>query len=144
MPVPEGFDYDCWLGPSPAEPYTEQRCHWNFRWILDYSGGQLTDWGAHHCDIANWGMDTENTGPVEIEGTGVFPREGLWDAATDYYIACRYPANVSTVSPKGFPMLVSNAFPMGARFEGTDGWVCGRRVGVCRTPYRRNRRSAGR
>ena len=123
MPVPEGFDYDFWLGPSPAEPYTEQRCHWNFRWILDYSGGQLTDWGAHHCDIANWGMDTENTGPVEIEGTGVFPREGLWDAATDYYIACRYPAKVSTVSPKGFTMLVSNAFPMGARFEGTDGWV---------------------
>jgi len=123
MSVPEGFDYDFWLGPAPAARYTEQRCHWNFRWILDYSGGQLTDWGAHHCDIANWGMDTENTGPVEIEGTGVFPREGLWDAATDYYIACRYPAKVSTVSPKGFTMLVSNAFPMGARFEGTDGWV---------------------
>ncbi len=123
MPIPEGFDYDFWLGPAPAEPYTEQRCHWNFRWILDYSGGQLTDWGAHHCDIANWGMDTEGTGPVEIEGTGVFPRDGLWDAATDYYLSCRYPKGVSSVSPKGFKMLVSNAFPMGARFEGTNGWV---------------------
>lgn len=123
MPIPEGFDYDFWLGPAPAEPYTEKRCHWNFRWILDYSGGQLTDWGAHHCDIANWGMDTEDTGPVEIEGTGIFPREGLWDAATDYYIVCRYPENVSTVSPKGFKMIISNAFPMGARFEGSDGWI---------------------
>ena len=123
MPIPEGFDYDFWLGPAPAEPYTEKRCHWNFRWILDYSGGQLTDWGAHHCDIANWGMDTEDTGPVEIEGTGIFPREGLWDAATDYYIVCRYPENVSTVSPNGFKMIVSNAFPMGARFEGSDGWI---------------------
>jgi len=123
MPIPDGFDYDFWLGPAPYEPYTEKRCHWDFRWILDYSGGQLTDWGAHHCDIANWGMDTEATGPTEIEGTGIFPREGLWDAATDYYIVNRYPKNVSTVSPDGFTMIVSNAYQMGARFEGTDGWV---------------------
>ncbi len=134
MPVPEGFDYDFWLGPAPAEPYTEKRCHWDFRWILDYSGGQLTDWGAHHCDIANWGMDTEATGPVEIEGTGVFPREGLWDAATDYYVVCRYPKNVSTVSPNGFTMIVSNAFPMGARFEGQDGWVHVNRGGFTTSP----------
>ena len=134
MSIPEGFDYDFWLGPAPAEPYTEQRCHWNFRWILDYSGGQLTDWGAHHCDIANWGMNTESTGPVEIQGTGIFPRDGLWDAATDYYIVYRYPKNVSTVAPNGFTMIVSNAIPMGARFEGTDGWVHVDRGGLSTSP----------
>ena len=134
MPIPENLDYDFWLGPAPAEPYTEKRCHWNFRWILDYSGGQLTDWGAHHCDIANWGMNTESTGPVEVEGTGVFPREGLWDAATDYYVVCRYPKGVSTVAPKGFTMIVSNAIQMGARFEGTEGWVHVSRGGITTSP----------
>ena len=52
-PVPEGFDYEMWLGPAPWAAYTTNRCHWNFRWILDYSGGQVTDWGAHHIDIAH-------------------------------------------------------------------------------------------
>ena len=123
MPVPEGFDYDMWLGPAPWEPYTEQRCHWNFRWILDYSGGQLTDWAAHHCDIANWGMGTERTGPEWVKGRGAFPRDGLWNAATNYYIEARYPAGASPVAPNGFSMFISNSFPMGTRFEGTDGWV---------------------
>lgn len=121
MPIPEGFDYDFWLGPAPEAPYTEQRCHWNFRWILDYSGGQLTDWAAHHCDIANWGMGTEHTGPISVEGTGEFPKEGLWDAAMNYTLTCQYPAGASLVAPKGFTMLVSNSFPMGVRFEGSEG-----------------------
>ena len=117
MPVPEGFDYDFWLGPAPKEPYTKNRCHWNFRWIKDYSGGQLTDWAGHHCDIAQWGMDTEYTGPVEIEGEGVYPREGLWDAVTEYRFVCKY-AN-------GMVMTVANStkIPMGAKFIGSDGWV---------------------
>lgn len=123
MPVPPGFDYDFWLGPAPWEPYTEQRCHWNFRWILDYSGGQLTDWAAHHCDIANWGMGTEFTGPRHVSGTGVFPRDGLWDAATDYMVEAQFGRGASPVAPGGFKMLVSNSFPMGARFEGSEGWV---------------------
>lgn len=123
MPVPDGFDYDFWLGPAPWAPYTKERCHWNFRWILDYSGGQLTDWAAHHCDIANWGMGTEATGPVYVEGRGKFPAEGIWNAATDYYFEAEYAAGASPVAPKGFKMLVSNSFPMGTRFEGTEGWV---------------------
>ncbi|MBI2434792.1 MAG: Gfo/Idh/MocA family oxidoreductase [Candidatus Hydrogenedentes bacterium] len=123
MPVPEGFDYDFWLGPAPSEPYTEKRCHWNFRWILDYSGGQLTDWAAHHCDIANWGMGTEHTGPIRVKGQGFFPRAGLWNAATNYFFECEYSKEASPVAPDGFTMLVSNSFPMGTRFEGTDGWI---------------------
>ncbi len=121
MPVPDGFDYDFWLGPAPEAPYTEQRCHWNFRWILDYSGGQLTDWAAHHCDIANWGMGTEATGPIEVSGKGDFPPDGLWDAATDYMLECKFAPGASPVAPDGFTMLVSNSFPMGAQFEGSDG-----------------------
>ncbi len=123
MPIPEGFDYNFWLGPAPEAPYTEKRCHWNFRWILDYSGGQLTDWAAHHCDIANWGMGTEASGPVEVEGAGVFPRDGLWNAATDYEFNATFPKGVSPVSPDGFVMNVSNKNEMGARFEGEDGWI---------------------
>ena len=117
MPVPEGFDYDFWLGSAPWAPYTEQRCHWNFRWILDYSGGQLTDWAGHHCDIAQWGMDTERTGPVEVKGEGVYPREGLWDAVIKYRFECLYK--------NGLKLTVANneKIPMGAKFFGTEGWV---------------------
>ncbi len=121
MPIPEGFDYDLWLGPAPAEPYTEKRCHWNFRWIMDYSGGQLTDWAAHHCDIANWGMGTEDTGPVEVRGEGAFPVEGLWDAAVDYRLECTYASGASALAPDGFVMNVSNSYPMGTRFIGDEG-----------------------
>ena len=130
MPVPEGFDYDFWLGPAPWAPYTEKRCHWNFRWILDYSGGQLTDWAAHHCDIANWGMGTEYTGPVEVQGVGDFPRDGLYNAAIDYTFDCKYAPGASPVAPDGFVMNVSNKNRGGATWEGTDGWVWVDRGGI--------------
>ena len=123
MPVPDGFDYDMWLGPAPWAPYTKERCHWNFRWILDYSGGQLTDWAAHHCDIANWGMGTEHTGPVAVQARGQFPRDGLWDAATDYLLECTFAPGASPLAPNGFTMFVSNLFPMGTKFIGTKGAV---------------------
>lgn len=123
MAIPEGFDYDFWLGPAPYAPYTEKRCHWNFRWIYDYSGGQLTDWAAHHVDIFNWGMGTEETGPVSVEASGQFPTDGLYNTAINYFIKAEYPAGVSPVAPNGFTLLVSNIFPMGTRFEGSEGWV---------------------
>jgi predicted dehydrogenase len=66
--VPEGFDYDMWLGPAPWAPYTKHRCHYEFRFIFDYSGGQITNWGAHYLDIAQWGNGSDYTGPVEIVG----------------------------------------------------------------------------
>ena len=70
---PECLDWNTWLGQCPEVPYTPQRCHGNFRWWLEYSGGKLTDWGAHHLDIAHWGLGKEGTGPNEIEGEGTFP-----------------------------------------------------------------------
>ncbi len=125
MPIPDGFDYNFWLGPAPEAPYTEKRCHWNFRWILDYSGGQLTDWAAHHCDIANWGMGTEGTGPVSVKGEGVFPRVGLYNAAINYNLECRYAPGASPVAPDGFTMYVADqkTYHMGTRFIGTEGEI---------------------
>jgi predicted dehydrogenase len=69
----QDLNWDFWLGQCPAVPYTRERCHGTFRWWLEYSGGKLTDWGAHHVDIAQWGLGKEATGPTEIEGQGEFP-----------------------------------------------------------------------
>lgn len=114
---PEGFDYDMWLGPAPYAPYCEARCHWNFRWISDYAGGQLTDWAGHHIDIAHWGMGTELSAPVEIEGSGIWPlaKDGLFDTVENYTFTCKYK--------EGFTMIVSGLLPGGTRFEGDKGWV---------------------
>ncbi|MBW3624272.1 MAG: Gfo/Idh/MocA family oxidoreductase [Armatimonadetes bacterium] len=116
-PVPEGFNYDLWLGPAPEAPYAPARTHVNFRWIYDYSGGQVTDWGGHHPDCAQWGMGTDYTGPVEIRNAkGVFPPDPLWNTATDYYFEAIY-AN-------GVKMIISNKEPRGGvTWEGSDGWV---------------------
>jgi len=114
MPVPDGFDYDMWLGPAPWAPYTKDRCHWNFRWIFDYSGGMLTDWGAHLLDGAQWGNDSEHTGPVEVEGTGIFYRNGLYDTAREFHLKYSYADGVKLFVDSGTPSL---------RFEGSDGWI---------------------
>ena len=86
MPVPEWLDYDFWLGPAPWAPYTENRVHPQKGYdrpgwlrIADYGAGMITGWGSHHNDIAQWGMGTEYTGPVEIAGHAEFPKDGLWD-----------------------------------------------------------------
>jgi predicted dehydrogenase len=114
---PEGFDYEMWLGPAPYKPYCPARCHWNFRWISDYAGGQLTDWAGHHIDIAHWGMGVDRSAPVEIVARGEFPtaEDGIFDTANDYHIECKYA--------QGFDMIVDSRFPGGVRFEGSEGWV---------------------
>ena len=114
MPVPEGFDYDMWLGPAPWVPYTKDRLHYQWRWILDYSGGQLADWGAHLLDGAQWGNDTEHTGPVEVQGKGVFGKDGLYNTAKEYRIEYKYTDGVKLIVTSGTPSL---------RFEGTEGWI---------------------
>jgi len=111
---PEGFDYNRWLGPAPWAPYTPTRCHWNFRWIQDYSGGQITDWAGHHCDIAQWGMNTEHTGPMEIEGTGVWPKHLLFNTVENWRFTAQF---------KDFVMDVRGSYPNGLRFVGDKGWV---------------------
>ncbi|HEX4146216.1 MAG TPA: Gfo/Idh/MocA family oxidoreductase [Pirellulales bacterium] len=68
-PVPSGLNWDFWQGQAPAVDYVPERCHYTFRWFWEYSGGLLTDWGAHHLDIAQWTLNTEHTGPRMIDGT---------------------------------------------------------------------------
>lgn len=115
QPVPEWFNYDMWLGQAPLAPYCPARCHGSFRWNLDYSGGRLTDWGAHMIDLAQWGNGTENTGPVEVQGKGKFPpRDALFNTAEDFDLQYRYANGLElTVTSNG----------AGIRFEGTEGWI---------------------
>jgi len=128
---PPGFDYDMWLGPAPWRPYNPSRCFWNFRWIMDYSGGQLTDWAGHHVDIANWGMDTEHTAPVSIEGKAEFPlaKDGLFNTPPRYRFECEYK--------QGFKMVVADSEQtpkgMGTQFIGDKGWVYVSRGGTLET-----------
>ena len=70
---PKELDFGFWLGQAPLVPFCPNRIGWNFRWWFDYSGGQVTDWGVHHTDIALWALDGQNTGPAEVEGKGEFP-----------------------------------------------------------------------
>ena len=122
-PPPAGFDYNMWLGQTPEAPYCPARCHWNFRWILDYSGGQLTDWAAHHVDIADWGLGTEHTGPIEVEGKGEFPRDGLWNASTSYRFECVYREGFTMVVLNDKQEVEGKPFKNGVKFIGDKGWL---------------------
>jgi predicted dehydrogenase len=116
--IPEGLDWDFWLGPAPSVPF-QGIYHWNWRWIMDYSGGQLTDWAGHHIDIALWGTDLEHTGPVEIEGKADYPRKGIYNTPTEYDFMATFK--------NGLKMRIANSRKLkqgaGATFYGTEGWI---------------------
>jgi predicted dehydrogenase len=114
QPVPPELDYDMWLGPAPAAPYNKDRVHFNFRWIQDYSGGIICDWGAHLFDTAQWANNTEHSGPVEIEGSGNYWEGGLYNTVKDYDVTYRYANGVVMTCKPGNPSL---------KFVGTEGWV---------------------
>lgn len=120
-PVPEELDYDMWLGQAPYAPYTPQRCHYSFRFITDYSGGQMTNWGAHHLDIVQWAMGTDASGPVRIEGTGEIPADGLFDTADNVRLQYTYANGVQVQCTTGD--IAGGAYSGWIRFEGADGWI---------------------
>jgi len=115
QPVPPDFHYDLWLGPAPWAPYSPARCHFNFRWILDYGEGYISDNGVHAVDLATWAMGVDETGPVWIGGKATFPTSGIYDAPTEFEIHYRY-AN-------GMTMVLASGDGFGVHFEGTDGWI---------------------
>jgi len=104
-----------WLGPAPWAPYTQLRCHGLFRFHLDYAGGEITDHGAHYCDLTHWGLGMEETGPVEFEGEGEFPRDGLFNTATRYRVECTWP--------NGIRMICCHEGRVGTTFVGSEGSV---------------------
>jgi predicted dehydrogenase len=114
QPVPPQLDWDMWLGPAPYAPYTKDRVHFHFRWIWDYSGGIICDWGAHLFDTAQWGNDTERSGPVEIEGTGTYWEGGLYNTVKEYDVTYRYANGVVMTCKPGNPSI---------KFVGTEGWL---------------------
>ncbi len=118
MPVPETLDYRSWLGPAPALPYHDDRCLYRFRFHYDYSGGQITNFGAHCNDMAHWGMGLDTGGPTEIQCLDAkFLDEGsLFNTATETRFQCRYENGVELLCESG-PEMVQT------RFEGTDGWM---------------------
>ena len=118
MPVPDWLDYDLWLGPAPWAPYTANRVN-NSHWfhISDYALGFIAGCGIHTIDIATWGNDTDLTGPVEVEGIGEFPRDGLCNCATGWDVNLKFDNGVTMNFTDG------ERNPLGVKFEGTDGWV---------------------
>lgn len=120
-PVPDYFNYDLWLGPAPFAPYTPLRCHYNFRFISDYSGGQLTNWGSHHLDIVQWALDADNSGPVEIRGAGHIPQDGLFDVADPLWVEYRYADDVKVICQTGEP--ARRGYNGLITFYCQDGWI---------------------
>jgi predicted dehydrogenase len=124
---PKELDWDLWLGQAPKVDYREKRCHYEFRWWYEYSGGKFTDWGAHHVDIATWAIrqDQEGMGPIEINGADAthpvpfkdgYPTvDDCYNTATDFDVVCKF-AN-------GIEMHVTSRGDNGVLFEGTKGRI---------------------
>ncbi len=117
--VPSWLDWEMWVGPARWMSFTQGVVGNCGEWghISNFSLGWITTWGIHHVDIAQWGNDADNSGPVEVAGTGVFPGEGLYDCATAWDVTLKY-ANGVTVS-----FLDKGKRRQGVLFEGTDGRV---------------------
>ena len=117
-PVPDGLDWDMWVGPAPERPF-EGVFDWHWRWVSDWGGGQLMDWIGHHGDIAQWGLGTDLSGPVRFEGSAPDDREGIYDTPKSYKIECEYANGVKmTVANDG------NGVKMGTKWIGENGeWV---------------------
>ena len=115
---PPNLDYEFWVGPSPWWPYCKARVHMNWRWNTDFGGGQLMDWVGHHVDIAHWGLGFDYSGPVEIEGRGEFPRTGIYNSPTRYFLTAKYA--------DGTPMDIAGGYEeiwSGTKWIGEHGWI---------------------
>lgn len=120
---PTTFDYERWLGAAPEQPYMELRCHPQDNiegrpgWITteDFGLGMITNWGAHHMDIAHWAMGMELSGPLTVEAKADFMKDDVWTVHTSYHVEMMYPGNIK--------VIMDNSFTNGIQFDGTDGTV---------------------
>ena len=115
-PPPE-LDYDFWLGPAPQRPYNKLRIHYNFRFFWDYSGGQMTNWGAHHLDIAQWGLGMDESGPISVETTAPtrYNKDGWFEVPEFGQVTYKY-AN-------GVTLICGQSQRGGTTFEGEKGTI---------------------
>ncbi len=130
---PKCLNFEMWLGQAPLMPYVPARVHGNYRWNLAFSGGVICDWGAHMVDLAQWGHDTEHTGPVSVEGKGDFPPiDAIHNTAPTFDVHYQYADGVTMtvsagsgdVSPQQHDGPIVGRTPQpGIRFEGADGWI---------------------
>jgi predicted dehydrogenase len=134
-PVPKGLDWDYWQGQAPKVDYVKERCHVTFRYWLEYSGGTITDWGAHHNDIAFWATGLK--GPDEVEAKVlVQPIPGGYTAPSEYEVQFTYANGVkhfikTTKDDNIFGGVVNQQGQHnGIRFEGADGWIWVRRGAI--------------
>lgn len=112
---PKELDYDFWLGPAPWRPYNEKRVHYLFRFFWDYSGGQMTNWGAHHLDIAQWGLGMDESGPISIRAQARYHAENWYEVPEWCEVTYQYSNGVTVVC--------SPSHKMGALFEGEKGSI---------------------
>ena len=123
---PATLQWDRWLGPAPVAAYSVARVHKNWRWNLDYGGGQIMDWVGHHVDIAHWGMGWDDAGPYEVEGEGEYPpRTALWNTAVKYKVTCKYAGGVTMVMAGGYKEIRG-----GTKWIGENGWIWVNRNGL--------------
>ncbi len=123
--VPEGLDWDFWLGQTPYVDYVKQRCHYEFRWWYEYSGGKMTDWGAHHNDIAQWGLGADGSGPASVEATfePTKAREpNCYNCPPHFEVTYTYPKNFNKFVD-GTKLVTMSKGENGVKFEGDDGWI---------------------
>ncbi len=113
---PPNLNWDLWLGQAPNAPYAPERCHYTFRWWREYAGGKMTDWGAHHLDIAQWAIGMQFSGPLEVRGNARFPR-----IANGYNVPIDFEATLTY--PGGVEMSVLDTGENGITFEGADGTI---------------------
>ncbi len=128
--VPAGFNYDFWQGQTPAVPYVKERTHFSFRYWWEYSGGTMTDWGAHHNDIVLWALGHDGSGPVSVEGKQLIDMiPGGYTAASEYEVTYTYADGVvhtckSTQGSEWWGGVKDKTKQQhGIKFHGSDGWI---------------------
>ena len=139
---PAQLDWDFWLGQAPKVDYRQKRCHYQFRWWYEYSGGKFTDWGAHHVDIATWAIEQDKAGmgPVEIDGTdakhpveykdGYATVDDSYNTSQDFAVKCKFE--------NGIEMNVTSRGDNGILFEGSKGRIFVSRGKITGTPIEEN------